>query len=342
VFEIVVGCQSSAGRYGLPATDKNAIDSCGLSSNSVKLEKGACSLASPDNSQFEPQSEMAQPQDASGGGESAPTQSTEPVDGSSQSHVVGGSETLPPIAPAVARDPAWNGWDVLLIAALTLLTIPILGVFVAVGARIFWPHANLEKMAPEIVIAAQFLAYIVVFLLIVMMIEGKYHVRFWNAIHWNWPRWGLGMFGLGVVLLLSINVIAHFLPMPKSTPFDQFFASPRDAYLMSIFAVTFGPFMEELFFRGLLYPVLSRRLGVFWGVLLTAAPFAMMHMFQYGYAWGVVLLIFVMGIVVTIVRAQTGSVAASFLVHVGYNATEMFALLLATDGFRHMEKAALG
>ena len=38
---------------------------------------------------------------------------------------------------------------------------------------------------------------------------------------------------------------------------------------------------------------------------------------------------------------RTGSVASSFLVHVGYNGTEMFLLLLATDGFRHMEKAAL-
>lgn len=271
-----------------------------------------------------------------------PTQNEPHVEVPQETYVASGPEIPPSIAPVPHRDPVWTGWDVLLIAALTLLTIPILGLFVALGARILWPHANLEKMAPEIVIAAQFLAYVVVFLLIVMMIEGKYHVRFWQAIRWNWPRWGWAMFGLGVVLLLSINLIARFLPMPKSTPFDQFFASPRDAYLMSIFAVTFGPFMEELFFRGLLYPVLERRLGMFWGVILTAAPFAMMHMFQYGYAWGVVLLIFIMGIVVTIVRAQTGSVAASFLVHVGYNAMEMFALMLATDGFRHMEKAAMG
>ena len=87
--------------------------------------------------------------------------------------------------------------------------------------------------------------------------------------------------------------------------------------------------------------VLARRLGVFWGVVLTALPFGLMHMFQYGYAWGVVLLIFLMGVVCTIVREKTGSVAASFLVHVGYNTTEMVALILATDGFRHMEKAVL-
>ena len=104
------------------------------------------------------------------------------------------------------------------------------------------------------------------------------------------------------------------------------------------FAVTLGPLMEELFFRGLLYPVLVRRMGIFWGIVLTALPFGLLHMFQYGYSWAVVLLIFLMGTVCTIVRWKTESVAASFLVHVGYNGTEMFMLMLATDGFRHMEK----
>jgi len=263
---------------------------------------------------------------------------------SPQAYVVGGPETLPSIAP-VPRDPVWTGWDVLLIAALAVIAMATVEVLTVKVAQVFiYPHVSFVQLAqqPMLGLLGEFFGYIPVFLLIVALVEGKYHVPFWQAIHWNWARWGWAMFGLGVLLLLSIDLLARFLPMPKSTPFDQFFASPRDAYLVSIFAVTLGPFMEELFFRGLLYPVLARRLGVCWGVLLTAAPFAMMHMFQYGYAWGVVLLIFIMGIVVTIVRAKTGSVAASFLVHVGYNATQMLALLLATDGFRHMEKAALG
>ena len=245
------------------------------------------------------------------------------------------------IAPPPPRDPAWNGWDVLLIAALALMAIVVLVVFFGVGAHLIWPEVSLNAMAPLIAVTAQFLAYVIVAFFTIMLVEGKYHVRFWQAVRWNWPRAGWRMLALGVLTLLSVNLLAHFLPMPKSTPFDQFFSSPRDAYLIAVFAVTFGPFMEELFFRGMLYPVLARQLGMFWGVVLTALPFALMHMFQYGYAWGVVLLIFIMGVVCTLVRAMTGSVAASFLVHVGYNATEMVALLVATDGFRHMEKAAL-
>jgi hypothetical protein len=99
--------------------------------------------------------------------------------------------------------------------------------------------------------------------------------------------------------------------------------------------------MEELFFRGFLYPVLARRMGIAWGIFFTALPFGLMHMFEYGYAWGIVLIIFLVGIVCTAVRARTGSVAASFIVHVAYNATDMFLIAAATGGFRHMEKAVI-
>jgi hypothetical protein len=88
-----------------------------------------------------------------------------------------------------------------------------------------------------------------------------------------------------------------------------------------------------------LYPVLARRWGVAWGVFLTALPFAAMHLPQYGYAWGALLVIFIVGVVCGLVRAATKSVGASFLVHVGYNGTQMLLAVVATHGFRHMEKA---
>src|SRR2546430_6146343 len=53
------------------------------------------------------------------------------------------------------------------------------------------------------------------------------------------------------------------------------------------------PILEELFFRGFLFPVLARRLGVAWGVILTALPFAVVHAVQFGNAWSAVLVIFI-------------------------------------------------
>src|SRR4029077_6694049 len=163
----------------------------------------------------------------------------------------------------------------------------------------------------------------------------------WTAIRWNWPRSAWPWLGSGVMLFFGLSLLGHLLPMPESTPLEQLFKHPADAYLTSIFAITLGPLMEEVFFRGFLYPVLARRMGVAWAVVFTALPFGLIHMFEYGYAWGIILLIVLVGVACTVVRARTGSVAATFLMHLAYNATDMLLIGVATHGFRHMDKAGI-
>jgi membrane protease YdiL (CAAX protease family) len=248
-----------------------------------------------------------------------------------------------PSAKPPIENPVWSGWDVLLIALLTILTMFAVEVLTVVGARVLvYPHSSFADVAhkPVLALIGEFLAYIAVAAYMVMLVEGKYHQPFWRAIRWNWQDASLWFLGLGT-LTISLDLLSRYLPMPKTTPFDEFFAQPRDAYLIAIFAVTLGPLMEEVFFRGFLYPVLARRVAVPWAVLLTALPFGLMHYLQYR-SWAAVLVIFLVGVVLTAVRAVTKSVAASFLVHVGYNGTLMTLAALATDGFRHMDKAAVG
>jgi uncharacterized protein len=247
-------------------------------------------------------------------------------------------------APKAGENPVWSGWDVLLIALLTLATLFIEQFIVVLAAHRFaYPQESWIDVAqkPVLALLSQLLTYVAVALYMILLVEGKYHTRFWQAIRWNWPGIaGVSLVGLGVVML-SLDFLGRFLPMPKETPFDQFFARPSDAYLTAIFAVSLGPLMEELFFRGFLYPVIARRMGAVWGILLTALPFGLIHFFQYGRSWGAVLIIFLVGVVLTTVRAVTKSVASSLLVHVGYNGTLMVLAALQTDGFRHMDKAGV-
>jgi uncharacterized protein len=245
--------------------------------------------------------------------------------------------------PPPAENPVWSGWDVLLIAFLTLLTLIVVETITLIGAKVLvYPRLGLAEVAqkPAIAIVGQLLSYIAVAIYMVMLVEGKYHVRFWRAIGWNWQGGAtFKLLGLGV-LTVSLDLLSRYLPMPKTSPFDQFFDRPQDAYLLVAFAITFGPLMEELFFRGFLYPVLARRTGVATAVVLTSVPFGLIHYLQYK-SWAAVLVIFLVGVVLTVVRAVTKSVAASFVVHVGYNTTLMLLMAVATDGFRHMEKVAL-
>lgn len=296
-------------------------------------------MSSSDNPQFEPQPVVSTEPDALAA--QPPVQpAADPF--ALDSNATGASSAVS-IAPPPVENPIWTGWDVLLLAVLTaVLSFIIVPVLVVLAAKLVaYPHESWLEVVrkPVLALLSEFLSYIVVAVFMIMLVEGKYHQRFWSAIQWNWGSARLWMLGVGMLTVL-IDVLGRFLPMPKTSPFDEFFSRPRDAYLIAIFAVTVGPLMEELFFRGFFYPVVVRRISVTWAVLLTAMPFGLLHYFQYR-SWGAVLLITLVGVVLGTVRATTKSVAASFLVHVGYNGTLMTLAAVQTDGFRHMERALI-
>ena len=246
-----------------------------------------------------------------------------------------------PVRSPRDEDPPWSGWDVLAIAFLTLLSI---FVFLFVGAfsakRLFFPHLSFAEVGlkPLVTVAAQGVAYLVVLAFMIALVERGRGQPFWQAIRWNWPRnWLAYLFG-GCLLSIGLQGLAHFLPMPKELPIDRFFQNAREAWALSLFGVTLAPLLEEIFFRGFLYPVLVRRLGMASAVILTAAGFGLIHAPQLGRAWAPVLIVFLVGVVLTITRAVTKSVAASLLVHIAYNGTISAMLFMATDGFRHLEK----
>lgn len=237
------------------------------------------------------------------------------------------------------EDPPWTGWDVLSIVGITIGASFVFGLLV-VGAAWLLVHGNASWVnlarKPELLLGAQLLAYAVVFAFMYFLVASKTG-QFWGGVRWRWPAAWLAFLLGGAVLYMGLAGLGELLPIPKHLPIDRFFANSREAMIMSIFAVTFAPLMEELFFRGFLYPVLARRLGVVASIILTSAAFGLLHGAQLKYSWAV-LIIFLVGVALTTVRAFTQSVAASFLVHVGYNGTLSLLMYVMTGGFRHLEK----
>lgn len=252
-------------------------------------------------------------------------------------------EPAPPVAtaPSPIENPVWTGWEVLALAFVTLFSIFVFVLLVTFAAHKFiYPRTPWVEVVkyPGLIVFSQVLAYVVVFLLMYLLVKWDHGQDFWGAIRWNWPeRWSTYLFA-GVVLSISLQLFAHLLPIPKNLPMDQFFQTEREAYLLSIFGVTFAPLLEELFFRGFLYPVLARRMGMAVAVVLTALGFALLHGAQLMFSWGPVLVIFMVGLVLTLVRAITKSVAAGLLMHIAYNGTISVIMFVATDRFRHLER----
>ena len=246
-----------------------------------------------------------------------------------------------PLEPMAARDPAWSGLDVfrLLIMAFVMLFLSAFAMLAVVPGTSFKARALRLGANPELLIVAQMLAYVLLLgYMYILVTKERRSPRFWKTIHWNWPVNIWSFVGIGLAMQIVLLFLERFLPLPKQTPFDALLRRPATMVLIAFFSVTLGPLMEELFFRGFLYPVLARSLGVGAGIVVSAFGFGLMHVAQYGYSWASVLLIFLVGVVLCVVRAMKDSVAAGFLVHAGYNGTIILMLLIATGGFRHLER----
>ncbi len=239
-------------------------------------------------------------------------------------------------------DPPWGIWDVVRIAVVAMIAIGVLSIAaLGLALRFAGPmgpsSADLARNA-RVVVPAQFAAYLVVIAYMVWLVRTRGR-PFWPAIGWKWPHatW-FGWMALGVALALLVQGASALLPIPKSLPIDRYFRDTLGAYLMAGFGLSAAPLVEELFFRGFLYPAVARKWGLAAGVVVTSALFASIHASQLAQAWAPLLLLFFVGVALTVARARTHSVATTFLVHVGYNGTLFGMLYLASDHFRHFER----
>lgn len=88
-------------------------------------------------------------------------------------------------------------------------------------------------------------------------------------------------------------------------------------------AVVLAPLFEEMIFRGVLLPVATRQLGPVWGVLLSAAVFAVAHL-----SLGELLPLLVLGLGLGWLRWSGGRLGSCVLMHALWNALTFSNLVL--------------
>jgi membrane protease YdiL (CAAX protease family) len=251
-----------------------------------------------------------------------------------------------PLPTPPRREPAWNVGDLLLILVVAFFSLIAAGA-VGIAATHAIPQLqgfSKEQIAtnPLFFIPVQLVAYLITFIFTRMLITVRAQQDFWSAVKWNFPAASDAFTYVfaGVVMAFVAQIAGHFLPIPKSLPMDRYFREPAFAYLLMAFGVLVAPLVEELLFRGLIFPLAARTLGVIGGTVLTALLFSLVHQSQLAQAWAPLLVIFGVGLVLTTIRARTNSLAASWIVHFSYNATLFAVLFYLTSGFKHLERLA--
>jgi membrane protease YdiL (CAAX protease family) len=173
-------------------------------------------------------------------------------------------------------------------------------------------------------------AHIVTLLVVWWVVTNRGRRPFWQTVGWSWPQNFGPWKAVGLaVLLLGVGVLITQSLGGKETQLDQIIASSlKTRFATALLAVVTAPLVEELTFRGVLYPALQRALGMIWAVLLVSALFAGVHLLQYFDNLGVVAVITLLSVSLTLVRAKTGRLLPSFVIHLVFNGIQATILIV--------------
>jgi membrane protease YdiL (CAAX protease family) len=225
--------------------------------------------------------------------------------------------------------------------SLMVLSVALVGYFAGVRHMMMPAVQSLLTTNTPLVIVQQLVWFGTLLFFLYVTIGVLRQVPFWRTI--GWRRFGLRgasprlWFFTGCALALGVGIASSRLTSKGPMPIQELFRDRTGTLLVMAFAVLVAPLVEETVFRGYLYPVFARSFGVPGGVLLTGILFGLLHGAQLGWTWGYVGLLTTVGIVFTLVRAQTGTVYASYLCHLGYNFMLFLGSALATKGFTHFK-----
>ena len=216
-------------------------------------------------------------------------------------------------------------------------------------------------------LGSQAIQYFISLAACLVVFPAVWHKGFFEGLQWRGTT-ALKLRGrlisVAVFCFLAAMLNGILMPGPTDAPIDKIFRVPGAAWLLFGFGVTIAPFFEELAFRGFLLPalctsydwIIERVTGAparpvdendhpQWSLpamgvasILTSIPFALMHGEQTSYSLGPFLLLVFISLVLCAIRLNTRSLAASTMVHAGYNFLLFSFMLLGTGGFKHLDK----
>jgi membrane protease YdiL (CAAX protease family) len=232
---------------------------------------------------------------------------------------------------AAATFPFWGLADVFLFLGLAL---PVMVVAISIS-YVPMMMIGVESKAVRLLIP-QFIGYAAAMLPLWLIFRSRYRKSPLEALRLGVsPAVAVNSVPAGVLAAIVVLAAGALLRAPKiQTPMEELLQDPISIGVVGLLASTIGPVFEELFFRGLLQPVLARRLGVLPGIVIAALPFALLHGPQYAWSWRHIVLITFAGSLFGWRRFRTGSTGAAAIMHAAYNLT----LFIAYVAGRSMER----
>jgi membrane protease YdiL (CAAX protease family) len=246
-----------------------------------------------------------------------------------------------PPAPALAPKEIWKPRDLLLFVAIIPFALLACKLVVLMGYAALRPFTgwrlkvDLVQTETVFLLTQQCVFYVLILGFLFLLARLQHQQPFWKSVGWKKPtsKQVLGYLAGGGVLAGAVLLALALRPDTHGFPLEKLFNSPAASFAIGAFAISFAPMVEELVFRGLLFAILEGAMGLRFAVIATAVLFAGLHVPEYWHAWNHLFMILVVGLVFSLARGATGSIAPSILLHIGYNSLIMTGLFFSTRYF---------
>lgn len=259
------------------------------------------------------------------------------------------ASVLPPLPPAPAGSPfaapsnagVWGFWMTLGLGFATIIGM-IMGQAVGVFLFLILRAArggkldSVDMMSSGLMLSLSTFSALPVTVglcwLFARLKAGKQTFEYLALKRAGWRAYAGGFAGLGVILLSWMGMVRVF-NIPAIPPFVIEAYRTAEIYPLLWFAIVIAaPIMEETLFRGFFFQGLSRsRVGAIGAILFPSIVWAVMHV-QYGIHE--IVLIFLFGILLGVLRLKSGSILPGIVVHAVSNlaSTVEVALFLGSEG----------
>lgn len=145
--------------------------------------------------------------------------------------------------------------------------------------------------------------------------------------------WDLGPFKLwhGILIIVGFFVIAgvvgNYFPEQDNQLMKILRSSREVTILVALIATFSAPLVEEVVYRGVLYPAAKKSVGSPFAVVLVTLLFTLVHVPQYMPSYTTIFLLLLLSLVLTLVRAWTGRLLPCVLLHFVFNGLQSAALV---------------
>lgn len=181
--------------------------------------------------------------------------------------------------------PRWGLVHILLIPPFVM---GLQFLYAAGGPELLSYLVNITGMPPTRIsdFVLNYLLYFVCFMLAITLVlivvrSGLGEVGFKSQGLKRTLTWGVGGGMMLFVLVLAAGVVIQLLqPQLQPQPFEEVLrdvATYKDLLLMILVGSVLAPLVEEMYFRGMVYPVLRKYIGVTWAIVASGVFFGLMH-----------------------------------------------------------------